>query len=434
MKRFFPLVATLLAATMAQADPYCAQLLDARALPKKVAKIAPVYSDMTSGWVFTQDQLKDRYDMKDSSRRLVQAIVTEFAKRDVPLAIVVAPPRPVVAGQAQLDAAMGGTRYDVGAAQASFDALIQGLSDTGAIVPNLSNAALADPDMRDGFYFRRDTHWTTVGSAIGAIALGRAVNAQLPDLFPKDGQVGAGDLVPSGTIEEKGSLASVVYKTCGTQPDPETAQSFDLARDGDLLAAGPGGPAIALVGSSFSNRHKRDHYRFGEALAWAFDADVTNYSVSGGGPIGAIEAYVLSGALDRRAHALVVWEIPYTESFNAPSFLRQLLGALQRPIPSHMFYEQVQGASPTTIKLDVGADVAGIEIVPEDLEKQAFDMEVRFDNGSKSKVYLGRRAAVPVDMRSPRLFSSFAFFGKRKPTEIVISPLKGARIAKVGVF
>ncbi|WP_412550274.1 alginate O-acetyltransferase AlgX-related protein [Shimia sp. MIT910701] len=46
--------------------------------------------------------------------------------------------------------------------------------------------------------------------------------------------------------------------------------------------------ALALLGSSFSNRYKRDHYRVADALARAFDADVENFSVSGGGPIGAI--------------------------------------------------------------------------------------------------------------------------------------------------
>ncbi|MEL7344533.1 MAG: hypothetical protein AAFN59_06690, partial [Pseudomonadota bacterium] len=333
MKRLISTTAALFVAAAAHAAPYCGDLVNKDALPKKYAKSAPFYSDDASGWIFTQDQLKDRYDMKASSQAMVAAIVEEFAKRDVQLAIIVPPPRPIVAGQATLDAAMGAERYDIAAAKASFDKLIEGLAATGATVPNLADVALMSDDTRDAFYFQRDTHWTTTGSAMSAIRLSEMVNAQTPDAFQADGAYWFGDLVAADAIEEKGSLAKVVRDVCGLSIENETAQAYDLARAsaGGLLGDAAAGPSIALVGSSFSNRYQRDHYRFGEALAWAFDADVENYSVSGGGPIGAIEAYVLSGALDRREHAMVVWEIPYTESFNSSSFLRQLLGALRLP-------------------------------------------------------------------------------------------------------
>lgn len=42
MKRFFPITAALFAATKAQAEPYCTDLLNKDALPKKYAKSAPV--------------------------------------------------------------------------------------------------------------------------------------------------------------------------------------------------------------------------------------------------------------------------------------------------------------------------------------------------------------------------------------------------------
>ncbi|MFY0619665.1 alginate O-acetyltransferase AlgX-related protein [Shimia sp.] len=434
MKLIFPLIVTFFAAASAQAAPYCTELLDKSALPKKYAKSAPIYSDTASGWMFTQDQLKDRYDMKTTSRQLVQAIVDEFAKRNVPLAIVVPPPRPVVAGQTKLDAAMGGTHYDVAAAQNSFDLLIQGLSATGATVPNLSDVALSDPDIQKNFYFHRDTHWTTTGSAVSAMMLARAVNENSPDLFSKDGEIGFQDLRTSGTIKEKGSLAEVARKTCGASLTPETAESYDLSRDVGLLETSTEGASIALLGSSFSNRYKRDHYRFADALARAFDADVENFSVSGGGPIGAIEAYVLSGALDRREHALVVWELPYTESFNSHSFLRQLLGALQLGNASRKSVQENQGEAAITLKAESGITMSGIEIVSADNTKQSFKVEVRFDNGSTSKVFIGRRNAVPADMRSSRLLSSFSHFGNRTPTEVVVSSGKGARIVHVALF
>lgn len=434
MKFHIPLIASLMFGAAAQSAPYCADLLDKDALPKKYARVAPVYSDMASGWIFTQDQLKDRYEMKSSSLKLVQAIVDEFAMRGVPLAIVIAPPRPVVAGQGSLDEAMGTQVYSVADAHTSFDAMITQLAKTGAIVPNLSEVALENPGIREKFYFRRDTHWTTVGSAVSAISLAKAVNTHAPNLFPIDANLVFTDLSTSGSIEEKGSLAKVVSKTCGTVLSPETSETFDLSRQGSLLGDASEGPSIALLGSSFSNRYKRDHYRFADALARAFDAEVENFSVSGGGPIGAIEAYVLSGALDRQDHELVVWELPYTESFNSQSFLRQLLGALSQSDTADSSVDVHHQPETTLIKLETNVPTSGIEIVTEDLENQNFNLEVRFENGSTSKIYLGRRKSVPADMRSHRLISNLSFFGDRAPIEIKISPLKGARIKHVSVF
>ncbi|SMP11724.1 alginate O-acetyltransferase AlgX-related protein [Shimia sagamensis] len=434
MKYRIPLIASLVLGSAAQSAPYCADLRNREALPKKYAKIAPIYSDQAGGWIFTQDQLKDRYEMKSSSLRLVQAIVDEFVARDMPLAIVVAPPRPVIAGQDSLDAAMGQYLYSVADARSSFDKMIEQLASTGAIVPNLSDVALAAPDIKDHFYFRRDTHWTAVGSAVSATALAHTVNAQAPDLFANDGELTFRELEASGVIQEEGSLAEVVHKACGTDLPPETSETFNLSRSGGLLDDPSDAPAIALLGSSFSNRYKRDHYRVADAMARAFDADVENFSVSGGGPIGAIEAYVISGALDRKDHDLVVWELPYTESFNSQSFLRQLLGALSEsraPIKAADLQQQPQT---TLVKLAEGVATSGIEIEAEDIAKQSFNLEVRFDNGSTAKVYLGRRNSVPVDVRSARLRSSLSHFGNRAPVEIVISPIKGARVKNVAVF
>ncbi|TCL08831.1 acetyltransferase AlgX (SGNH hydrolase-like protein) [Shimia isoporae] len=434
MKRLFPLLSIILAATTAQSEPYCESLLHKETLPKKYAKVAPIFSDVTNGWIFTSDQLKDRYDMKATSQKLVTAIVDEFTKRNVPLAIVVAPPRPIVAGQEQLDSAMGGNLYDVSAARASFDDLIDGLEVAGAIVPNLLNAAMAEPLVREKFYFQRDTHWTTTGAAVSAIALAKSVNDVSPEMFPNDGQFNVQDLAASGSIDEEGSLTEIVLAACEKSLPAETAQTYDLTRSGGLLDETTNGAQIALLGSSFSNRDKRDHYRFADALSRAFDADVENMSVSGGGPIGAIEAYILSGALDRRDHELVIWELPYTESFNSHSFLRQLLGALRKESETLNSVEISMESGSSLVRSLDGSPIAGIEIATSDLSKQSFNLEIRFDNGSTSKVYLGRRNSVPVQLRSKSLSSNLSFFGDRKPLEILVSPLNGADMADVGVY
>jgi len=437
MKHLTAICAAILTAASANAEPYCADLLNSEGLPKKLARSAPIYSDQASGWIFTKDQLKDRYDMKSSSQALVTAVVEEFAKRDVALAIVIPPPRPIVAGQVLLDSAMGTERYDLKAAEGSFKKLVEGLAETGAIVPNLQEVALSDQDIRESFYFRRDTHWTTTGSAVSAIRLAELVKVTRPDLFPNAGDFSHSDLVESDAIEEKGSLAKIVRDVCKLDPKVEIAPAYDLTRASanGLLGDTSDGASIALVGSSFSDRYGRDHYRFGAALSRVFDAEVVNYSVSGGGPIGAIEAYVLSGALDRREHEFVVWEVPYTESFNSASFLRQLLGALELQNGDEIDSLVMKKPSKkTVVKVSDSSPLSGIEIVSQDRSHQDFRLEVHFEDGSKSKVALRRRNSVPVEMRTNSLFGNLKFYGSKIPREIVISTTGEATVAEVRLF
>lgn len=437
MKLFTTLALGVVCATGLQAAPFCPEMRDARSLPQKYARSAPIYSNADSGWIFTQDQLKDRYAMKPSSAALVASIVQEFAARDVSLAIVIAPPRPVIAGQATLDAAMGATRYDVTRAGASFDALIAQLSATGALVPNLQEVALRDPKTRAAFYFQRDTHWTTVGAAASAAHLGAMVANALPDRFPGANGFTLDALPRTGTITEQGSLAKIVREVCKREPGQETAPSFELSRGSapGLLDSAGTGPKVALLGSSFSDRYKRDHYRFADALARALDADVENLSVSGGGAIGAIEAYVLSGALERRAHELVVWELPYTESFNSASFLRQLLGALQfqdRAGETHRLPDTEQ----KTIKLGLesGGAFQGIEIVTDARAAQTVKAVVTFRDGKETRISLRRRAAVPADTRSASLFAYTGDLSRRNPVSVTLHPGKGTALSQITLF
>ena len=429
MTRFaFAALAASLAAPALSA-PYCDAMITGADLPSKYARMAPIYSNTDNGWIFTSDQLRDRYDMKSSADALVKDIVAEFAKRDVALAIVVAPPRPVVAGQELLNSTMGDDQYDVAAAQASFAELIEGLNGAGAIAPDLQALALSEPQLREDFYFKRDTHWTTVGAARSAIALAEAVRAKQPDLFASETVFGVSDLSPSDEIEEKGSLAKIAREACDLDVQKETSVAFDLSdpNAAGLLGGGDDKPRIALVGSSFSDRYKRDHYRFGDALARAFDAEIDNYSVSGGGGIGAIEHYVLSGELEKGAHSLVVWELPYTESFNSTSMLAQLLGAL-RFGADHV---ETSGATGTAISIELPSDepVLGASLMLRGDGTQRTKLVIGLQDGKSATINVSRRGALPAEARELPVFVSFAQLVERGVTSIDLEVGKGTEIA-----
>ena len=325
MKRttIFATLTALLPLT-AHAAPYCEALLDADKLEKRYQRLAPIHSDATSGWIFTSDQLKTDYEMPQHRLDLMQAVVSSFLDQGIDLAIMVAPPRPVIAGQQVVDATLGSNgAFDVAEAEASFEALLAQLRQTGATVPNLLD--IAQQPGAHPFYFRGDTHWTNAGAGQSALALATELG--------HDAAFQLSEVAPAGTFEERGSLNDIVAATCGQKPQPEAAQQFDYtsvsARDAaDLLAPSAATPTTLLLGTSFSNRYKRDQYQAADALASALKTDLMNHSVSGGGSIGPLEALALSGALADTPPKLIIWEFPYTNIPNT-SALRQILGALQ---------------------------------------------------------------------------------------------------------
>ena len=194
----------------AEATPLCPEFRSADTMPSKYRKLAPVLSGSVSDWIITHDQMDEDYLPGEEARALLADIVTEFEARGVPLAIMMAPPRPVVAGQSVIDRLSGGTsRFDADLARTSFSNMVVAAQDVGAIMPDLAAVALSDPKLRDTFYFRHDTHWTPTGAAESAIALAQLVAERLPETFRGAGAARPEVQDAGPVITEKGSLAKI---------------------------------------------------------------------------------------------------------------------------------------------------------------------------------------------------------------------------------
>ncbi|MGR3762291.1 alginate O-acetyltransferase AlgX-related protein (plasmid) [Roseobacteraceae bacterium NS-SX3] len=315
-------------AAPAAAGPYCPAMLDKSQLEGRYQRLAPIYNSRETGWIFASDQFGHRYELTETEYMLMAQIVQEFAARGARLAVVIPPPRPAVAGEAAVQKTSGGaSEHDLAAQAAGFHAVIRQLRKAGAVAPDLLELALSEEQIRDSYYFRRDTHWTNAGAAHSALALAQALSPDIPPAYD------AGRLPAAGPVEERGSLSEIVRKVCGTSPPPEQSQLYDFSAFADA-SAGLLGTVSAdrsgavLLGTSFSNRYRRDLYQSAEAMSAALGRDVLNHSVSGGGLTGPMEAYILTGQLDANRPDLVIWEFPYTYTLREPA-LRQLLGALR---------------------------------------------------------------------------------------------------------
>lgn len=378
---------------------YCTALLDEAQLALKYQRLAPIFGDTETGWIFTSDQMDEDYVMKAESEQLMTQIVTAITERDVSLAIMVAPPRPVVAGQTVVDATLGQNhQFDVRAASDSFQKMTDQLRATGAAVPDLIAVATAI-ETTEPFYFKRDTHWTNTGAAESALAMARVVNPGEAPAFLL-AEIAAGEL-----YSEEGSLGQIVEATCKLQNPTEETPTFDYSNETDGLGLLDDNTleVVALLGTSFSDRNKRDQHQVADALSAALLMDVHNLSVSGGGLIGPIEAYVLSGALDERQHPMLIWEFPYTQSLNSTSELRQLLGALRsghfddNATIAVKFLNENQSI---TVFAEGPRPADLLHIVTDNRDVVELDVEITFESGKTKKFELRRKNRIPQERRS----------------------------------
>ena len=404
MKHFTSLCAALfVAAAPLTAAPLCPEFNSADAMPKKYKKLAPVISGAPTDWIFTVDHMDTDYVPGTKATDLLTAIVDEFEARDTKLAIMMAPPRPLVAGQAAVDGLTNGAAdFDVAAVSASFQDMINAIRESGAIAPDLLSVATSTDELRDDYYYRHDTHWTPVGAAESAYAL--AVEVAGAGIAGFDAMNPARPTVDADAtiFSEKGSLAGMAKDVCGVAiAAVEHPVPVFPSLTNDLLGDTSANPQIILAGSSFSNRYKKDAYRVADALAGSMQAEVINHSVSGGGAIGGIEGIVNADLLDGAdTPELVIWELPYTEGMQTLSPLRQLLGALRHDETAAAAVSVgLENGGETRVKM-ASTDAALVSLHLPGASAQRVKVDLRYDDGSKETVTLVRKKHVPSHLRT----------------------------------
>jgi hypothetical protein len=403
------LTACQLTAAPVMAESYCTEFLSPDSMPQRYQRLAPIYSSTETGWIFADNQFTVNYDIKPEAMSLLQDITQIFADNGLPFAVLMPPPRPLIAGTSVLTETAGaGLDFNPELAAASYSRMVQMVNRTGIIMPDLLSIVRDDPRLQSAYYFQRDTHWTPIGAAASAIIMSRAVAQRDANLFPDAGSVRPALDDGAETLEEIGSLSKVAKDVCGNNPAPELVRVPYFPSSADALFGDETAkPNIALLGTSYSNRRRRDFYRVADAIAGAFQANVDNYSVSGGGMISTVEVFAQHVGFKESAHDLVIWEIPYNEGFGSVSALRQILGALQletaEPIgekqdldtSGHVSLPYLEAGNLLVLKTPNG--------VPESVS-----IELTFANGRTSTIRFKRKGHFPPEWQLSQAAISLA--------------------------
>jgi len=303
--------------------------------------------------------------------------------------VLSAPPRPLFIPDAALADAGVPDSYRRAAVSDAFGAYIASLSAAGIVAPDLRG--IAETDAAQAYYFQRDTHWTPYGAFLSAAALAQRVT---------------GDTVPVPAFDarysEKGSLSAVAEAVCGARPAPETVPQASYAETGALLGE-TGSGQIALVGTSFSDRYKRDAYQVADALAHAFKADVLNVSLTGGGMTGAMIAFLSDPHLDLSTFDYVVWESPYTAPLTQAAGLRHVLGHLKARAAQDTLALADTKISENWEHVRTGFDAAhyaALRVTLPGVTVGAVSLELIAEDGSKHRYKLTKSKRVPQARRT----------------------------------
>ncbi|MEH6522972.1 alginate O-acetyltransferase AlgX-related protein [Sulfitobacter sp.] len=407
------LAASLTLAVPATAAPYCADLNVQDQLPKKYQKRGPFYSDVSTGWIIGKDQLKNKYAVTSEAIALWKEIKAEFDNRGANLIVMAAPPRPLFAPGAAIDAMDLPEDLNLSEIKKGFSDYITALNAAGIVAPDLS--VIAQGPAAEGYYFTRDTHWTPQGAALSAAHLNASIgNASVQDSMAR--------ITNTATYEEKGSLAGVVKDACGNRPKIEVVSAPQYAQQGSassLLGDAPIKDEIALIGTSFSDRYQRDAYQVADALAFMMDASVDNFSVTGGGMVGSMETFIRSGALKEGNYQTVVWETPYSAPLTHVDGLRQILGALQTTsesieigtLDTHVGDDWVSYEQIFSIE-----DIQTLEIETKQTNTGQLVVEFIHADGKKTRTKMGKTDRIAADLRS----NKWAFSLKNMSTSQIV--------------
>lgn len=367
------------------------------------------------GWLFERADLITRLHLTEPLHRYLERLSGALRASGVLPVVLVVPTRASVA-YAQLGAHEVFTSYDLEAAALGYRDFLSRLRRAGFLAPDLLAAAHNEGD---SFFFKRDHHWSAVGAKASADAVASLL---VPHLLARHLEEPTAEPAEKAFItlqrpdrEQIGTLQARAEAFCeGLSWPPESVAQFDTLQldtvqrgSADTAAAlfGEVAVPVALAGTSNSLRGEdRPELNFSGFLREALGREVLNASFPGSGPLGALQAYLVSPEYEAAPARVLLWETLYRGWHRSGGLINQL----RQIIPS------VSGgctAPPLTQRLEslpAGETVLATALTPLDLRgpeayvqlhlgDQAltnFVLELRY-RGVSERVRLSRSTRAP---------------------------------------
>jgi hypothetical protein len=197
--------------------------------------------------------------------------------------------------------------FDVAKAKDVYRMAIATLQESSGatVIDVLAVMETAPTDAATPLFYKRDHHWTYVGSSLVAHALAERVKTELSDLYaslPKR----TTELISKELVRETRTMEQA-KELCNLELPPEPSLIFEAKSNQEETSLfGEEASQVVLVGSSQSAPNQS----FPAFLAHELQTDILNLSVAGGGLVGSLESYLTSDTYANSKPHLIIWEFP----------------------------------------------------------------------------------------------------------------------------
>lgn len=321
--------------------------------------------DGRDGTLFrSRSDLKKKFDISPSNKAFFKTFQDELAKRGVTLVTLIPPTRGIMMGDKLTPEQKATHGYDPQAAFTDYLAFLDMLRANGQLVPDFGDIK---PPV-EGFFYKRDHHWTPDGARLSA-----EKTAELVKTLPVAKALPAMDFETRAIkdAEQRGSFSAFVREECAVKIPSEPVKKYETAptkqaQGADDLLGDGGTPQVALVGTS--NCTDESAANFPGWLRQSLKTDIDNASVGGGGIDTPMLSYLLSDAFKTGKPKLIVWEVAshYTFKGDFDEIFRQAIPSLYGPCES-------KALAARSFKADAGGKP--LALFP-DLEKTLKDQRI----------------------------------------------------------
>jgi len=316
----------------------------------------------------------------------------------------------------------------------------------GAIVPDIMPMIENPPA---DYFFRRDHHWTPIGSEITARITADEIKRQpfYADLTKKQYTTSPGIMLyKDGTLNI--GLARICGNNFGIQyirgyetvpADTDAASLFDDETETEVILVG--------TSNSAAREDETKQYNFDGFLKEYLSVDLLNFALPGAGQDGALTQYLLSPDYDfKNPPKMIIWELPASYALDTPFTYRQLIPAINggckaRPdmvktknqvklngVKSH---ERIELLSNAGSNLRDFRNLRGgfLDLKISDKNLKHFYIITYYDNGERDKIWIRREAIVEGGQyylefsRDPRFEGANLLSVFMEPTQDIKTPL-----------
>ncbi len=281
-----------------------------------------------NGWIFrTEMDFKQDLELSDWSVESFKRLRKAFLYNGTELSVIMIPTRGIVGSENILPPYA--KQYNFPEAKKGYISILDSFKRAGIIIADTS-----DVDTVNGFFLKRDNHWTAKGARYSAQKMAKAIKAH--EIYKSFKKVKY--KTEKANLEEKQQandrFLEFIKDACGEEPPkeyllatyntyPENHKDLEQALLGDK-----GIPDVVLLGTSNSTRLEPSYANFEGYLKEFLSIDIDNKSIPGGSFRGAIGNYILSNHYNRAKPKLIIWELSAHYGLDQKSTFREVIPAL----------------------------------------------------------------------------------------------------------